>query len=199
MRPGRMTMHRMAFHRIHLLPSLVVGAVLAFAGSGCEDSPAAGPELGSEGVPAFRESASERGVDFILDSGDDGGPKLFPEIMPGGVAVFDADGDRDLDLYFVQMGPIEPERAGDRRNRLYLNRGDGHFTDATDGSGAADPGNGSGAAIGDYDGDGTVGGADLSQLLGAWNSANAELDLSGDGFIDGADLTIILASWGGCS
>ncbi|MBC03187.1 MAG: hypothetical protein CMJ34_07770 [Phycisphaerae bacterium] len=154
--PGRMTMHRMAFHRIHLLPSLVAGAVLAFAGSGCEDSPAAGPELGSEGVPAFRESASERGVDFILDSGDDGGPKLFPEIMPGGVAVFDADGDRDLDLYFVQMGPIEPERAGDRRNRLYLNRGDGHFTDATDGSGAADPGNGSGAAIGDYDGDGDV-------------------------------------------
>ncbi|HAW96365.1 MAG: hypothetical protein CMJ33_08580 [Phycisphaerae bacterium] len=71
----------------------------------------------------------------------------------------------------------------------------------TDTPGALNPGCSSDEpdCPGDYDGDGTVGGADLSQLLGAWNSANAELDLSGDGFIDGADLTIILASWGGCS
>ena len=71
----------------------------------------------------------------------------------------------------------------------------------TDTPGALNPGCSSDEpdCPGDYDGDGTVGGADLSQLLGAWNSANAELDLSGDGFIDGADLTIILASWGACS
>ena len=108
------------------------------------------------GPTAYSEEAVARGVDFVMDSGDDGGPKLFPEIMPGGVALFDADGDRDLDLYFVQFGPIDPQREGQRRNRLYLNRGDGSFADRTEGSGAADAGLGCGVATGDYDGDGDV-------------------------------------------
>lgn len=106
--------------------------------------------------PWFQESAGERGVDFVLDSGFRKGKRLFPEIMPGGVAVFDADGDGDQDLYFVQFGPIEPEKDGDRVNRLYLNDGDGRFQDVTEGSGAEDPRNGCGVATGDYDGDGDV-------------------------------------------
>ena len=74
--------------------------------------------------------------------------------MPGGVAALDVDGDEDLDIYFVQFGPIDPDREGDRRNRLYLNDGEG----ATDGieAGADDPRNGCGVATGDYDGDGDV-------------------------------------------
>lgn len=130
-----------------------LAALMALAPGCGEVESAARPRIGP-GVPAFAEEAATRGVEFTLDSGDDGGPKLFPEIMPGGVAVVDVDGDGDLDLYFVQFGPIEPEREGDRRNRLFLNRGDGTFEDATDGSGADDPRNGCGVAAGDYDGDG---------------------------------------------
>lgn len=128
-------------------------AMLASLG-GCDGAdPSGRPPIGPD-RPAFSEEAIARGVDFTLDSGDDGGAKLFPEIMPGGVAIVDVDGDGDLDLYFVQLGPIDPAREGDRRNRLYLNRGDGTFEDATEGSGAEDERNGCGVAAGDYDGDG---------------------------------------------
>ena len=49
---------------------------------------------------------------------------------------------------------------------------------------------------GDYNGDGQIAGDDLTQLLGAWNTENAELDLTGDGFIAGDDLTVLLGGWG---
>ena len=48
----------------------------------------------------------------------------------------------------------------------------------------------------DLDGDGTVGGADLTMLLGGWGSSNPDLDLTGDGIVGGADLTVLLGCWG---
>ena len=70
----------------------------------------------------------------------------------------------------------------------------------SDTPGAFNPGCGSDEpdCPGDFNGDGEVGGADLSALLGAWGTQNAELDLSGDGIIGGADLSILLGSWGLC-
>ena len=52
-------------------------------------------------------------------------------------------------------GVVDPpaERPG---NRLFANRGDGTFENATAGSGADDRGYGMGAATGDYDGDGDL-------------------------------------------
>ena len=50
---------------------------------------------------------------------------------------------------------------------------------------------------GDYNGDGTVDGADLTILLGDWGGSAA--DLNGDGNVDGADLTILLGAWGDCA
>ena len=44
------------------------------------------------------------------------------------------------------------------------------------------------------DGDGVVGGADLTILLGEWGSCCVG-DLNGDGIVDGADLTILLSCW----
>ena len=46
--------------------------------------------------------------------------------------------------------------------------------------------------------DGMVNGADLSYLLGAWNSSDEMADLNSDGTVDGADLTLLLGSWGMC-
>ena len=47
----------------------------------------------------------------------------------------------------------------------------------------------------DLDGDGTVGGADLALLLGAWGSADPSADLNADGVVNGADLALLLGAW----
>ena len=51
---------------------------------------------------------------------------------------------------------------------------------------------------GDFDGDGAVAGADLTQLLAAWGSSDESADLDGDGNVDGVDLATLLAGWGLC-
>ncbi|MAB72426.1 MAG: hypothetical protein CMJ54_07965 [Planctomycetaceae bacterium] len=155
MMKSTVTLNGMQRHRPGVIARMlrVVGVGTCWL-AGCEDG--AAPSLHKAGVQVFEEVASARGVDFVLDSGDDGGKKLFPEIMPGGIAIVDVDRDGDLDLYFVQMGPIDPDREGDRRNRLYLNDGKAGFTDVSEASGADDPGAGCGVATGDFDGDGDV-------------------------------------------
>jgi hypothetical protein len=56
--------------------------------------------------------------------------------------------------------------------------------------------------IGDFDGDGVVGGADLSLMLGGWglcpDAADCIADLTGDGLVNGADLSLLLGAWGLC-
>ena len=78
--------------------------------------------------------------------GDDRPGYFMPEIMGSGVALFDQDGDGDLDLYLVQgAGP----------DRFFENRGPGiRFVET---AGAPDPGAyGMGVAAGDADGDGDL-------------------------------------------
>jgi hypothetical protein len=50
---------------------------------------------------------------------------------------------------------------------------------------------------GDFDGDNVVSAADLTIVLGAWGTPNA--DLNGDGNTDAADLTVLLGAWGFCN
>ena len=53
--------------------------------------------------------------------------------------------------------------------------------------------------VGDLDGDGSVGAADLAILLGLWGSVTTgTADLDGDGVTGAADLSILLANWGEC-
>ncbi|MBL9150294.1 MAG: choice-of-anchor L domain-containing protein [Phycisphaerae bacterium] len=49
----------------------------------------------------------------------------------------------------------------------------------------------------DFNGDGTVDGADLATLLGDWGEVSTD-DLDGVGVLDGADLAIMLGAWGDC-
>ena len=58
-----------------------------------------------ESSPWFVDEATERGIDFIWKSGAEGKHHM-PEIIGGGVALIDVDGDNDLDLYFVQGGSM---------------------------------------------------------------------------------------------
>jgi hypothetical protein len=52
--------------------------------------------------------------------------------------------------------------------------------------------------IGDVDDSGSVDGADLAILLGAWGPGGGAADLDGSGAVDGADLAILLGAWGPC-
>ncbi len=107
-------------------------------------------------IPAFGDEAASRGLVFVFDNGITEDRQL-PETMSGGVAVLDFDGDGWLDVYAVQGGPFPPPKDnlpfGDR---LFRNRGDGHFEDVTAASGLARQkgGYGHGVAVGDYDNDG---------------------------------------------
>lgn len=82
------------------------------------------------------------------------GQRLLPETMGPGIALLDFDADGDLDLYCLQSGPL-PGRGPGLPNRLFANDGSGAFTEVAGAAGADDVGYGMGAALGDFDGDGT--------------------------------------------
>ena len=114
--------------------------------------------------PVF-EVKLPRGIDFTLQNSPTP-QKYLIETMPGGVALFDYNGDGLLDIFLVNGGrlrsPMPTPEAFDRRdprywNRLYRQNRDGSFTDVTEAAGLSNAGNGNygmGVAVGDYDNDG---------------------------------------------
>jgi hypothetical protein len=83
------------------------------------------------------------------------GKYLTPEITPGGVGVFDYDGDGRFDIYQVcHCAPgsfTEPAP-----NRLFRQQPDGTFREVPGAAGLDDPGFGHGVAVGDVDNDGDL-------------------------------------------
>ena len=114
---------------------------------------AAEPTAAVDPSPIFVEVTDSWKLSFTHDSGADG-ELLFPEMMGGGIAVFDADEDGDLDLYFVSGAPRLGQGSSGAVNRLFLRGEEGLYADATEGSGLGDPGYGTGVAVGDVNNDG---------------------------------------------
>ena len=108
-------------------------------------------------VPAFRDDAGSAGLRFTYDN-DQNPLRRLPETMGGGLGLIDYDGDGWLDVYAVQGGRFPPTSGpnGSDGDRLFRNRRDGTFEDATARAGiAAFPrGFGHGVAVGDIDNDG---------------------------------------------
>ncbi len=190
--------------------ALQVGGILIACGLllGCEGSapPASEPTQTLDGDPWFEERSQQAGLEFTQRSGQ-GDRYLFPEITCGGAALFDMDGDGDLDAYLVQSGRFTDEPEVRPPNQLFRNRGDGTFEELTDGSGADDRGYGMGVATGDYDNDGDVDlyvtnvgpnvllrndgsgrFTDVTSLAGVghtgWSTSAAFLDYDADGDLD---------------
>ncbi|MHB8863893.1 MAG: CRTAC1 family protein [Pirellulaceae bacterium] len=124
---------------------------------GCQPRSGASPDPAAALPPLFEEVEDSLKLDFVHDPGRPG-TWFYPEIMVGGAAFFDYDGDGDLDIYLVNCGTYEirraPENALRARNRLFRQESNGHFIDVTDASGLGDEGYGSGVAIGDINNDG---------------------------------------------
>ncbi len=94
-------------------------------------------------------------IPFRLEN-DETPAKNAPETMPGGVAVFDYNGDGRPDIFFTNGGNISnlKKDSPKYRNRLFRNDGNGVFTDVTDAAGLAGSGYDMGVAVADYDNDG---------------------------------------------
>jgi tetratricopeptide (TPR) repeat protein len=156
-------------------PQLPAGETLAFhlrevAGLPINEAASPGGSLASAPVPigqpkdvaktinppAFCNDAARAGLHFRFDNGQSPLRQL-PETTSGGVALLDYDGDDWLDVYVVQGCAFPPDPDGHPAgDRLFHNRGDGTFEDATERSGIAamKRGYGHGVAVGDYDNDG---------------------------------------------
>ncbi|NNL95669.1 MAG: CRTAC1 family protein [Xanthomonadales bacterium] len=154
----------------------------------------------------FIESAAQLGVVYNHDAGLAGAYRM-PESIGAGLAVFDHDGDGDLDIYLVNGGARETAQSNAPVNRLFSQQTNGQFVDRTVESGLGDGGYGMGTALGDLDNDGDLDlfvsnyGADvlyrndgsgrftdISEAAGisapGWSTSACFLDADLDGWLD---------------
>lgn len=116
----------------------------------------------------FHDGAVEGSVAAVCSMGSRGAHDL-PEIMGGGVALFDCDGDGLLDLFLCGLSAIDTDpKRGDGPTpsncRVFRNQGGRRFQDWTARAGVSWPRFAMGAAVGDFDADGRD---DL--FVTAWN------------------------------
>jgi hypothetical protein len=156
----------------------------------------------------LREVAQSAGIRFVHQQSPTR-DKYYVESVPGGVAVFDYNGDGRPDIFFTNgaQTPSLEKASAAYANRLYRNEGGMKFTDVTDAANAGGIGYAMGAAAGDYDNDGHidlfVAGVRRNQLLrnrgdgrfedvtsragiasGDWAVAGGWLDYDNDGRLD---------------
>ena len=101
----------------------------------------------------FEIANASAGLDFTHTSGASADKHLV-ETMGSGAVFVDYDSDGWLDVFLVDGGSFaDPAVARRARHRLYRNRGNGTFEDATERSGIRHREYGMGACAGDADGD----------------------------------------------
>jgi hypothetical protein len=116
----------------------------------------AGPAAPTETLARFVDVVSIAGVTFQHVNGASPERHLH-EIMSGGGLFLDFDNDGWLDVFLVDGGSLtDPAIDKTARHRLYRNRGNGTFQDATASSGIARTGYGMGACAADVNNDGWI-------------------------------------------
>jgi hypothetical protein len=106
------------------------------------------------GKIVFTDITRETQITFRHTDGGSGA-RYIMETVSAGLALFDYDGDGDIDIYFPNGAPLKGTKAKALPvNALYRNEGNWRFIDVTKQSGLGDAGYGLGVAVCDYDNDG---------------------------------------------
>ncbi len=190
-----------------------IPVILCLAGMAAGQSASPPPVADKPGN--FIDITARSGVKFQYQASHTS-KKYLLETMGPGVALFDYDNDGRLDLFLVNGTPLAdptpkgtiPQKTGrEYWNRLYHQKPDGTFEDATERAGLQGTGYGMGVAAGDFDNDGfedlyvtAYGGNKLYRNNGdgtftdvtakagvageGWSSAAAWVDLDQDGLLD---------------
>jgi hypothetical protein len=174
--------------------TLLFAALIACLGCQSQQSPSSAPGDETQ-APLFMERGAALGVDFVQQTGMSG-EFYFPEIMGGGVALFDYDNDGDLDLYLVQGGSLGPDVESAEGDRLYRNEivpsGELRFIDVTEQSGLHANSYGMAVSVGDDNGDGW-----LDLYLSSFGSNQLWRNLGNGQFVDLTDqLGVGDENWG---
>src|SRR5436190_5418296 len=157
---------------------VAAGLALALAFSAQSTSPRPA-QTGSGAAVRFHNVADAAGVTFVYQHSPTP-DKHYVESAPGGLAVFDYNGDGRPDIFFTNGAPTPSleKTFPAYSNRLYRNDGGMRFTDVTESAGVRGVGYEMGAAAADYDNDGHV------DLFVAGVRRNQLLHNRGDGGFD---------------
>jgi hypothetical protein len=157
-------------------------------------------------APEFLDVTARSGVHFTHTGGSPE-KELILEVNGSGVALFDCDGDGDLDIYFANGSRLDLAAGAEPpRDALYRNEGGWRFTDVTAASGLGDANWSCGVAAADVDNDGDLDlfvanfGPDVLYLNRGdgvfkerhgsgledprWGASCAFADVDGDGLVD---------------
>ena len=159
---------------LSVLPVALTAAITIACGTTSHPSESASAPAAGVSRDWFVDRAAETGLAFTYFNGMSG-QFYFPEMLPGGVALFDYDNDGDLDVYFAQGRMLPDSKAIETatvppaahalplKGRLFRNdltAANGtpvlRFTDVTAASGIEAVGYGMGVAAADVDNDGCV-------------------------------------------
>jgi enediyne biosynthesis protein E4 len=136
--------------------------VLIFTTLLCAKVALAQTKANSPSLPVFEDVTKKVGINFKHEASPTS-QKYLIESMGPGVALLDYDNDGRLDIFVVNgaliTDPMAPGTSPDKKdprywNRLYHQKPDGTFEDATLKSGLAGSEYAMGVAVGDYDNDG---------------------------------------------
>jgi len=112
--------------------------------------------VSADGAILFSDITRETGITFTHTDGGSG-KRYIVESVSSGLALFDYNGDGNIDIYFLNGAPLKGTKFDTApKNALYRNDGNWRFTDVTDQAGVGDTGFGLGVAPGDYDNDGDL-------------------------------------------
>ena len=101
----------------------------------------------------FADVTESVGILFQHQHGG-GGEKHIMETIGGGAALWDYDGDGDLDIYLLNGAPLPGYPGQEPLENALLRNDGGRFIDVTEEAGLAEPGYSMGCAVADYDNDG---------------------------------------------
>jgi len=189
--------------RVRVLPRIAIAAGLLIGATALAwtlrpqsppESPADGPTGGDRAAvpyplapppcddwtgPRFTDVTADSGISAVNHTGVAHVKDWMVEVVGNGAAVFDMDGDGDLDLFVPDGNRIAAEEKLRNTWRLFRNDGDMRFTDVSAGSGLQADGWAGGAVAGDMDADGRP---DL--FVACWGGNHLFRNLGGGRFED---------------